>query len=256
MRILNGKKKMKRAHIILMHLMLVTQCAMAQSAADDLKKISEAFGTTHTSIDVTYDVYAQHEGNNKVQSVAAKYYVWEKLLAYNMSDVDVFNNDRFILSIDHDSKNMVLNKVNPDFEKKMKNELMKMNLDSVLLKQAQITLVNQTETERTWRVKYSRAMSGVELMDITISVSTFHLQKIVLYYEATFDDIFNQAPDNAKKSDKPRLEITYQKYTDLNEQDKARYFYASNILTVTKKGTVILTDKYKKYNVTNYYNVK
>lgn len=252
----HNSQKIKRLLSLLVLFAAMAHAAVGQSATGDFKKLAEMFSAAHTSVDVTYELYATHNGNHKIQSLQGKYYIWEKLLAYRISDIEVFNNERFVLSVDHETKNMVLNRSNPSFDKKLQKELMKINVDSLLSRFAEVTLLDNKNDQRTWRISYTKTSSGISSVDITIDLPAYRLNKIVLYYDRTFDDIYSMAPDKVKKTDKPRLELLYSNYTGLDKKDKEQYFYAGRMLTVGKNGTVKLSDSFKKYHLANYYNLK
>lgn len=227
----------------------------AQKASEDFKKVGDTYKDAHISFDVQYVMYPNHSSETQIQTKQASYYIWDHMLCYKIDEVEVINNNRFNLSIDHKNKKMVLNKTHADLEKKFLKQALKINLDSLLAKNSEVVLLNQSEQERNWRVKYKRSMKGISYIDIKLDLTSYKLLKIILYYSKSFSDIYGTSPSNVSKTETPRLEITYINYKQLNEEDKEKYFSANQILSIDKKGNVLVTDSCKKYFLANYYQL-
>lgn len=236
--------------------MMVSWGAYAQKASDDFKKIGEAFKEARLSFDVHYQMYADHQSDKQIQSKKAVYYIWDRMSCYKMDEVEVVNNDRFNLSIDHKGKRMVLNKTHAGQEKKYMKQILKVNLDSLLARNSEVTLVSQSEKERIWKINYKRALKGIASVEVKLELPSYRLSKIVIYYSKSFRDIYGTSPEGVSKTQTPRLEIVYSNYQQLSGDDKEKYFSAAQILSIDKKGKVIVTDPYKKYLLANYYQLK
>jgi hypothetical protein len=98
-------------------------------------------------------------------------------------------------------------------------------------------------------------MKVISYIYIKLDLTSYKLLKIILYYSKSFNDIYGTSPSNVSKTETPRLEIIYSNYKQLNEEDKEKYFTANQILTIDKKGNVLVTDSYKKYFLANYYQL-
>ncbi len=236
-------------------LCLISIISSAQKASDDFKQVSNAYKDMHQSFEINYYMYSDYTSEKQIQTKQAFYYVWDRMLYYKIDEAEVVNNDRFNLSTDNKNKKIVLNKTNTALEKKYLKQALKINLDSLLARNAVVTLLSESEKERTWRIAYRHPIKGISYLDLTIELPAFRLAKIVLYYAKSFNDIYGTSPANVSKTQKPRLEILYSNYKQLNDEDKEKYFSAKQILTIDKKGSVTLIGNYKKYFLANYYHL-
>lgn len=227
----------------------------AQKATDDFKKIGNALRDAHISFETRYTLYANYTSELPIQTKQGVYYLWDKMLHYKIEEIEVISNDRFNLSIDNSNKKMVLNKTNTGFEEKYLKQALKINLDSLLARNSEVVLLSKSDSSRTWRITYRHLVKGIKFIDLKFDLSGYHLSKIVLYYDKSFNDIYGTSPQKVSKTEKPRLEISYSNYNELNEGDKEKYFSAKEILSLDKSGNAVIADSHKKYFLANYYQL-
>lgn len=228
--------------------------AGAQNIKDDLRQVSEYYASAHIKTEATYNMYAGHTGGEKIQSMPVTFYIWEKLNAFHMDDVQMFSNEKFLVTIDHEFKTILVNKAtSAKFEKTLQKELLKLNMDSLFNDMTETTLLGDTNGIRTWKIRYKKTLSGISDIAISFDTGTFRLHKVVFHYSNSFEEIYGMTPPMVGKTATPCLEIIYNSYSLLNEAEKDRCFYAADILTLDRSGNATPKGPYKQYELANYY---
>lgn len=237
-------------------LVTLSYCTNAQTFVQDMKNVQDILQKQPLTYSVNYNLFSSHKAGLLIQHRQADFYLWDRLFAFQSEELAIINNDKYSITADHSQKVIVINKANPSLKKTRMKEMEQLANDSVISKIAKFKLITSSDNLRQWRVTYNTPMAGIQYMDIAIKLPEFHIQKMVLYYAASFDEIYGTTPEGVNKSQKPRMEISYQDYKKLAASDKVKYFSADALVTLNKSGKATLKSAYKNYKLANYYKLK
>lgn len=229
----------------------------AQTAQQYLKKVAAATQSHPLRFSVEYAVFASGLVGKPIQVMSMDYRLKNDLISYDFADVTVFINHKFSLSIDHAEKRMVLNKVNPKFEKKYLREMTSFNVDSIVAKYANLTIADENDSMVLIKVTYVTGnVNGFEHSEIVVDKRTSRLVTLTLQYRRTFEQIYGRTPTNVSATAKPKLVLSFGQYREIEAADIQSLFYASDVLTLDSKGNAKVAAKYKSYSIANYYKLK
>lgn len=252
------KKELIRK-LIMMPLLLMSHWNLGwgQSAQQYLEKVAAYYKATPMKFSVNYEVFANTSLANPIQRLTMDYRMKGDLIGYDFAEVSVFINEKFSLSIDHAEKRMVLNKVNPKFEKKYKQAMMSLNMDSIFAKYTTVSIVKETDSIVRLKVTYlGGGKEQMESTEMTIDKGFYRILTLSMQYNQTFKSIYGQVPKGVSSLAKPKLVLTFEHYKGLDAADLQPLFYASEMLKIDSKGNAVVTEKYKSYTIANYYKLK
>lgn len=240
-------------------------CAQSGILQQDLDQLSRELSRMRAHVHVDYHLYAGHTSSKRIQEQKAEYYVWDKMYSMEMDDSRIIKNDKMLVSIDHEDKVILLNAVKSKFDKNWDELLTRIRIDSTLKEiGGNYTFLGEDSASgvRSWKINVSATQidddeTGQPFSFIDISYGKdFRLHKVVLYYNQSFETIFEIAPDGVGLNERPRVEVLYRSYTPIGESELKHKILAEEVLSLNAKGSVLLKPQYKTYQVVNYLNLK
>ncbi len=243
-------------------MVLVLLCVVLQTRAGDayeqyqadMKKVTETFAKKHIGVTLHYALYASPEKGLLVQQSNTTMYYWGDLYASSSKDLDFITNEKMTLSADHKQKAILINKSKVSEKKKRLKEMMSFLPDSTGRKLATYTLLESTNKKRTWKIVFQKNVGQIATIMVDIDITAYQLNRMVVEYKNTFQQMYGKNPEGVNEGSKPYLEITYSNYHEL--KDKNKYFSVNQFISMDKNGKAKLQPAYNSYTLSNYYHVK
>lgn len=238
---------------LLMLLLLGSINLFAQDFKTDMEKAGRKLNNRRLSTVLSYKLYDAHTAGNLIEQQQVEVKMWDLMVSIKTSQFHTIKNKQQYLHVDFNQKTMLLNKVNNYKEEMNRYQVMLkslVNMDSLFQKQTTVKLLQSTASQRLYRVTYLNE-SKYSFTDITINLTDYTLQRVVMYYKETLKELLGKN-DRFASNKAPRIEMELSKttlYKKLNQQD-----FAINAYVVKKGKTYLPKPNYQQFEFINYLN--
>lgn len=195
--------------------------APKQKVEDDLLVASRNFATKQLAFDVNYNMFGVNSEQIKlVDKMHLNGCKTNYGVSYFNSDFATWNNDKYTISINHESKHIVVSSIYNYDNKPNTGNILKYLGDSLFGKSYHQQLVSEIEGKRMWRLSPLKEGGQMVYIDFTFDQRVGLITALSILYDLTFKEYFGYTPDLLDKSAKIKLEIELV-YTELdNQKDK------------------------------------
>lgn len=222
--------------------------ALAQSGIEELKKVNKSMqDISNLSTDVIYKVYKNYYSTIAIEETKASVKKsGENLLSINNNQISV-KNQKFILFIDKDEKQIFVDNTQDLVKKKKESSSNQADLysqlDSISKKAKEVRIVKLNESTRKLIVNFGKSdFLNCSKVEVVYNFNTHLINKMILYFN---QEISTQDDEKGPK-EKPRLEIVLENVS--TAQLNTSVFSEAPYVTVVKK-SLMLSAAYKDYEL-------
>lgn len=218
----------------------------AQKASDDIIKINKALEKANSiSMEMTYSVFPNHQSSVPTSVVKGNYKKMGIEYMTNLSGIVTLQNKNYQVSIDPESRNMVV-----AFPSKDKNPYTIMNIDTLLSESSSVKSELIDKDSKRIRMLFTEEQEEeedevaiFERVDVIFNTNTFFFEKLIFYYgESMSLDEEEKSPEQ-----KPRLEVKFEKVT-INPSFQANAFSEKQFFSLQGK-KLICAQGYKDFKI-------
>jgi hypothetical protein len=222
--------------------LLVPYVLPAQVARDDIRKINEALNLEKVSMDLTYLVYENAKSTEPIQKESGKVIKNGKFLYQKVGDIEVVQHPEYVLMADHGIKRITF--LRPENE--IGNPFKGFDTTALALCE-KVTFCKGDKFS-----SYTLVFPGGEYTSVRITYEnkTFLPSKFEFYYR----NPLHPEIEASRESDRPKLEIVYNKITRNISSDTSLFSYDRFLKKEKAKYTRL--DIYKDYEFINQFDYK
>jgi hypothetical protein len=192
--------------------------APKQQVEDDLLVASRNFATKQLAFDINYSMFGVNSEQIKlVDKMHLNGCKTNFGVSYFNNDFATWNNDKYTVSINHESKHVVVSRIYNYDNKPNTDNILKYLGDSTFSKNYHQQLVSNVEGKRMWRLSPLKQGGQMVYIDFTFDQAVGLITSLSILYDLTFADYFGYTPDLVDKRSKIKLEIEMN-YSDLNHK--------------------------------------
>jgi hypothetical protein len=243
---------------VLLLLLICCSDIQAQNAAEDFKKINKNLSKRRYSMQVTYRMYDTYENTSPFETKNMRVNLWDGEIKISSDRFEAIRNKSLYLYINYSNKMVMLNPVNSKSIVKTMNEMEKwFNVDTVMKYYDKIETKESNANTRTYRI-YPKKMAILQYAytDIQIDVKKQVINKMVIYYAHTLNDMLSWRKQEDNKDNKlPRMEIVFSDY-DFTSKYNEQLFSLNRFIKTNDKGKHDLIAPYNQYEFFDNTNRK
>ncbi len=192
-----------------------------QKVEDDLLVASRNFANKQLAFNIDYSMFGVNSEQIKlVDKMHLNGCKTSFGVSYFNNDFATWNNDKYTISINHESKHVVVSSIYNYDNKPNTDNILKYLGDSTFSKNYHQQLVSAVDGKRMWRLSPLKQGEQMVYIDFTFDQGVGLITSLSILYDLTFKDYFGYTPDLVDRHSKIKLEIEMN-YSDLtHKKDK------------------------------------
>lgn len=225
----------------------------AQSFKDDMDLLKK--NMQNTQFDIEYSLFAASSYSKSIQSMRGHYWLQGEKQFFKTKSYMLMNTKEINMVIDFEQNYFLVDRNRSKNRHEVIEAIHKLISDSVISFGHQYKVLNDDNKSRTWEIHFNSDQSVIGKIELKFDLIKKELISVKYHYQKTFNELFNDAPENVNVDDRPIIVIDFFAFKPISSKESDQVFNLKNYYE-TRKGKLTPGQTYKGFKFINYLNIK
>lgn len=220
----------------------------------ELKALSDKITKRRFTSKVKITLFEEASSSKVLETTTMEVYSWDNYYHYKANNMEGFSNKDYQILINYSEKIILVNKNFPSKNNSNNKSVLPFLIDSSKNQIFKKSVVKNDGLTKTFEFKSQLPDSKIDRMLFKINSQEVKPISCEIDYSDNMNNLLNSKQKKFSKKN-PKMLI---EYTSFNYPLKIQYsdFDFSNIMTISKKNDITLSNNFKKFELVNYLKKK